>query len=88
MSPMPVEPPNPIAIARELSALTSTFGTPTNYERACLEKVHSYLSMDPPDLIPAKLELEDAMAHSFRPHWKEHRPEVWLVAACARVLDA
>ena len=89
MSDTPVEPPSPVAIARVLSGLTAALGEDINYERACLEEVHRYLSEEPPDIERARAEIADGMAHAFRQLWREDkRPEAWLVAACAHLLRA
>lgn len=87
MADMPLDPPSPVAIARALSGMTAALGEDINFERACLEEVHRYLSKDPPDIEGARAEIVDGMAHAFRQLCREDkRPEAWLVAACAQLL--
>jgi hypothetical protein len=77
--------PTRIAIARELSALTTG---DNNYEQSCLQAVHAALDADPPDIERARQELADGMEHAFRLHHRETRSEAWLVAACYHLLSA
>lgn len=84
---LPVEPPSPVAVARELAALWATLPADAlSYERGCLRDVHEALCAEPPDLARARHEAADGMAHAFRPRFREDNPAVWLLAACHHLL--
>ena len=87
MANMPVEPPTPAAIARELSGMVALLRPDRNFERVCLEEAHRLLSEVPPNIGGASAEIAQGMAHAFRGSWVESRPETWLVAACAHLLS-
>lgn len=86
MTDQPIEPPSPVAIARELCLIGAKLSSLPNSEQGTLEEVVLCLDQDPPDLEGARAELEAGMAHAFRFEWRERRAEAWIVAACATVL--
>lgn len=83
---MPADRPSPIAIVRALCTLPFVTPEPGNYERDCLQHAHKYLSEEPPNVIAARQEIGDGLAHAFRRTHREQRPEAWVVAACAELL--
>ena len=89
-SHMHLDPPSPVAIARELCAMTTALASDrVNFERCCLEVAHRFLCEEPPNLEEARAELAAGMAHAFREKYPElDRPESWLVAACVLLLAA
>lgn len=86
MTDRPIEPPNPVAIARELCLIGARLSELPNSEQGTLEEAAAHLSTEPPGLERAREALAQGMGHAFRAEWRERRPEAWIVAACAQLL--
>lgn len=86
---VPIDPPSPVAVARALCEMIMEMSSHPDYETCCVENVYGFLTQDPPDLLRARAEIMDGLAHAFRPHFRERgRPAIWVLAACRALLHA